>query len=107
MYCTVQQPPQYSCFGGAGTTRLQLLHKGDKDYTYTDLANILPMGGILSIGIIAWLLDKKVIVLRYASVHAGCLALCGLPNEGREGIYQGEFASATGSVWNFYRMPRP
>ena len=35
------------------------MHKGDFNYTYTDLANILPMGGILSIGIIAWLLDKK------------------------------------------------
>lgn len=44
----------------AGTTRLQLLHKGDFDYTYTNLANILPMTGILFIGIIAWLLDKKV-----------------------------------------------
>ena len=43
----------------AGTARLQLVHKGDFNYTYTDLANILPMGGILSIGIIAWLLDKK------------------------------------------------
>ena len=43
-----------------GTTRLQLLHKGDFDYTYTNLANILPMTGILFIGIIAWLLDKKV-----------------------------------------------
>ncbi len=43
-----------------GTARLQLVHKGDITYTYTDLANILPIGGILSIGLIAWLLDKKV-----------------------------------------------
>ena len=43
----------------AGTARLQLVHKGDINYKYTDLANILPMGGILSIGLIAWLLDKK------------------------------------------------
>ena len=36
------------------------MHKGDINYKYTDLANILPIGGILSIGLIAWLLDKKV-----------------------------------------------
>lgn len=46
--------------GCAGTTRLQLQHKGDTNYTYTDLANILPCAGILTLPIVSWLLDKKV-----------------------------------------------
>ena len=55
----VTWPSRLSTTTRAGTARLQLVHKGDVNYRYTDLANILPMGGILSIGIIAWLLDKK------------------------------------------------
>lgn len=84
-------------FGCAGTARLQLLHKGDSDYTYTDLANILPMGGILSIGIIAWLLDKKVLV--HLLLIGACfgLSMCGVPNDGREGI-KTQFGSATDTV---------
>ena len=46
-------------WGGAGTTRLQLQYKGDSDHTYTDLANILPCAGILTLPIVSWLLDKK------------------------------------------------
>ncbi len=56
----------------AGTARLQLVHKGDITYTYTDLANILPIGGILSIGLIAWLLDKKVLAAGLGARNRVC-----------------------------------
>ena len=52
----------------AGTTRLQLEHKGDYDHTYTDLANILPCAGILGLPLISWLLDKKVVALEGCGV---------------------------------------
>lgn len=53
-----------------GTTRLQLQYKGDKDHSYTDLANILPCAGIIAIPFIAWLLDKKGYGITLGTINA-------------------------------------
>eukprot|EP00208_Stichococcus_sp_RCC1054_P002385 CAMPEP_0206140458 /NCGR_PEP_ID=MMETSP1473-20131121/9531_1 /ASSEMBLY_ACC=CAM_ASM_001109 /TAXON_ID=1461547 /ORGANISM="Stichococcus sp, Strain RCC1054" /LENGTH=615 /DNA_ID=CAMNT_0053534611 /DNA_START=553 /DNA_END=2400 /DNA_ORIENTATION=+ len=66
-----------------GTTRLQLQYKGDTNYTYTDLANILPCAGILTLPIVSWLLDKKGYGITLGTINALSVltsALQAIPN---------------------------
>ena len=48
------------CARRAGTTRLQLEHKGDYNHAYTNFANIVVAFAFLTIPVIGWQLDKKV-----------------------------------------------
>ena len=47
------------CNGLAGTTRLQLEHKGDTNNAYSNLANVVVAFAFVTIPMIGWLLDRK------------------------------------------------
>ena len=52
-------PPPLARRMRAGTTRLQLEHKGDDSHAYIDFANVVVAFAFLTIPVIGWLLDKK------------------------------------------------